>query len=241
VSDIRTAIVLAAGAGSRLRPLEPYKPLCRVGGRPLLGHALHGLAKSGIDRAIVVTGYGAEIVEAYVGTEQWPLQIATVRTPDWNLPNGVSVRAAAGLLDGRPALLAMSDHLVDPRLYERVRSAGEGKGLRLGIDRRLGHPWVDPADVTRVRTEGELIVAIGKNLDPHDAYDTGVFAIGPAFFAELEALTAPSITEGVRALAARGSAAVVDCSDLDWIDVDDPAALAKAQSGAWSEVAGGRA
>jgi hypothetical protein len=33
----------------------------------------------------------------------------------------------------------------------------------------------------------------------------------------------------MRALAAHGGALTVDCSDLDWIDVDDPAALDKAE------------
>jgi hypothetical protein len=56
-----------------------------------------------------------------------------------------------------------------------------------------------------------------------------VFAIGPALIAALATLEAPSLTEGVRILAARGTARVVDCSDLDWIDVDDAPALAKAE------------
>jgi len=126
-------------------------------------------------------------------------------------------------------VLAMCDHLVVPTLYARMAKAGAGDGLRLGIDRRLGHPWVDPDDVTCVATDGSMITAIGKGLEPHDAYDTGVFAIGPALIAALATLEAPSLTEGVRILAARGTARVVDCSDLDWIDVDDAPALAKAE------------
>ena len=231
MSEIRTAVILAAGAGTRLRPLEPYKPLCRVRGSPLLDHALFNLARAGFERAIVVTGYGSETVESHLRAGEWPLHVDTVRTPDWRLPNGVSARAARPLLNGGPALLAMCDHLVDPRLYQRVRNAGEGKGLRLGIDRRLGHPWVDPSDVTRVQTDGVRIVAIGKSLEPHDAYDTGVFCIGAEFLDALDSLPAPSITDGVRKMAARGDAEVVDCSGFDWIDIDDASALAKAEIG----------
>jgi choline kinase len=232
VSGIDTAIILAAGKGSRLYPREPYKPLCRVGGKPLVDRAIEGLAAAGVGHVIVVTGYGADKVEAHLGGRSWPVEVSVVRTPDWHLPNGVSARAAAPLLGGKPALLVMCDHLVDPRLYERVGSEGDRGGLSLGIDRRLGHPWVDPDDVTCVRTEGRKIVGIGKGLDPHDAYDTGVFAVGPPFFSALAELEAPSLTQAVTVLAEAGRAATVDCSDLDWIDIDDPAALAKAEQAA---------
>jgi choline kinase len=233
MSGIGTAIVLAAGAGSRLRELEPYKPLCRVGGKPLIDHALDNLAEAGIERVIVVTGYGAEIIEEHLESRGWGLEIELASTPDWRLPNGVSARAAAAFLNSEPTLMVMCDHLVDPALYQRVRLAGAGEGLRLGIDRRLGHPWVDPDDVTCVRTDGENIVAIGKGLEPHDAYDTGVFALAPAFFEEMQALEAPSVSDAVLTMAARGAAKVVDCSDLRWIDVDDKAALAKAERAKW--------
>jgi choline kinase len=236
MSGIRTAIVLAAGAGSRLRELEPYKPLCRVGGKPLIDYAIHNLAGSGIERVIVVTGYGAEVIEEHLESSGWPLEVEIAATPDWRLPNGVSARAATPLLKGEPALMVMCDHLVDPALYERVRLAGAGEGLRLGIDRRLGHPWVDPDDVTCVRTQGDNIVAIGKGLEPHDAYDTGVFALAPAFFEEIAAIEAPSVSEAVLRMADRGAAKVVDCSDLRWIDIDDKAALEKAERAKWAKL-----
>jgi len=229
VGEIATAIVLAAGEGSRLQSREPLKPLCCVAGTPLIDHALAGLARIGIVRAIVVTGYRAEAVEAHLAGRTAAPEVEIVRTPDWHLPNGVSAGAAAPLLGEAPALLLMADHLVDPRLYACVRDAGCGHGLRLGIDRRLGNPWVDPEDVTCVRTEGTSIVAIGKGLAPHDAYDTGVFAIGPAFLELLCGLETPSLTQAVQLMARRGLAEIVDCGGLDWIDVDDPGALAKAE------------
>lgn len=229
MSGIDTAVVLAAGAGSRLRGMGLSKPLCPVAGKPLIDRAIEGLARSGIRRTIIVTGYAAEAVEEHLARRPWPAEIILARTPDWQLPNGVSALAAAPLLGDAAALLVMCDHLVDSRLYERVREAGEDDGLRLGIDRRLGHPWVDPEDVTCVRTDATRIVAIGKGLEPHDAYDTGIFAIGPAFFKALAGLEAPSLTDGVRLCADMETAGAVDCSSLDWIDVDDEAALAKAE------------
>ncbi|MES2755155.1 MAG: NTP transferase domain-containing protein [Pseudomonadota bacterium] len=224
---IHTAIILAAGMGTRLRSHAPSKPLCPVAGIALIDHALVRLAAAGLTRAIVVTGYEAEQIEAHLAGPQ-PLDVTTVRTRDWREPNGVSALAAAPLVDG-PSLLLMSDHLVEPALYARMAASDPGDGLLLGIDRRLGHPWVDPLDVTCVRTEGDRIVAIGKELEPHDCYDTGVFAVGGGFFAALAGLPSPSISAAVTALAATGDAGVVDCSDLGWLDVDDAKALALAE------------
>jgi len=227
---ITTAILLAAGEGSRLRGVAASKPLCPVAGRPLIDHALSGLADAGITRAIVVVGYRAAEVRAHLAAGSWPLVVDTAET-DPALPNGVSVLAGATLLAGHEqALLAMCDHLVDGRLYARVAAAGAGDGLTLGIDRRLGHPWVDPLDVTAVATAGGRITAIGKGLEPHDAYDTGVFAVGRPLFDALATLPDPSLTDGVRLLAARGLAHVVEVSDLDWIDVDDAPAHAHAEA-----------
>lgn len=227
---IDTAIVLAAGQGSRLRSISPSKPLCVVGGMTLVDHALSRLSDAGIRRVIVVTGYLADEVENHLNRINTPVVVETVRTPDWLQPNGVSSLAAADLLNGQSALLAMCDHLVDPQLYKRLAIAGAGPGLRLGIDRRIGHPWIDPEDVTCVATKSEKIVAIGKGLEPHDAYDTGVFAVGPDFFSALQSLESPSITEAVRLLSAEGRAEVVDCSDLQWLDVDDPRAFQLAEN-----------
>ena len=83
-------------------------------------------------------------------------------TRDHREPNGVSVLAAAPVLAGEPAVLAMCDHLVTPALYARLAATGTGGGATLGIDRRIGHPWVDPDDVTWVKTDGDAIVAIGN-------------------------------------------------------------------------------
>jgi len=225
---IDTGLLLAAGQGSRLRSVTPYKPLCRVAGRALIDHALDGMAAAGLTRAIVSLGYGADAITAHLASRAWPLDVLTVMT-DHLQPNGVSALAAAALVGEGGAVLAMCDHLVHPEHYRRMATAGAGAGLRLGIDRRLGHAWVDPLDVTCVATRGDAIVAIGKGLEPHDCYDTGVFAVSPRFFTALATLDSPSLTEGVRILAAEGSARIVDCSDLDWLDVDDAPAFAQAE------------
>src|SRR6185436_11791747 len=64
----RTAMVLAAGLGERMRPLTDRlpKPLVRVNGKPLLDHVLDRLAAAGIERAVVNVHYLADQIERHV-------------------------------------------------------------------------------------------------------------------------------------------------------------------------------
>ena len=69
---IDTCVILAAGAGTRLRDAAPSKPLCAVAGKPLIDHAIERLAEAGIARVIVTTGYRAEGLEAHLAGRDWP-------------------------------------------------------------------------------------------------------------------------------------------------------------------------
>ncbi|MEK7118870.1 MAG: phosphocholine cytidylyltransferase family protein, partial [Patescibacteria group bacterium] len=65
---MKTAVILAAGRGTRLRQLTEKTPKCliRVGGLPILHRQLAALEKNGITEAIVVVGFLAETVRQYV-------------------------------------------------------------------------------------------------------------------------------------------------------------------------------
>ena len=63
-------VILAAGKGTRLRPLTENcpKPLIPVSGKPLLDHIIESLP-SAIDEIIIVIGYLGEMIKAYYGSE----------------------------------------------------------------------------------------------------------------------------------------------------------------------------
>ncbi len=63
-------VILAAGKGTRLRPLTDNcpKPLVKVGGRPLLDHIVEALP-SAVDELIIVVGYLGDQIKEYCGTE----------------------------------------------------------------------------------------------------------------------------------------------------------------------------
>ncbi|MGE0752002.1 MAG: nucleotidyltransferase family protein [Variibacter sp.] len=70
----RRAMVLAAGFGTRMRPLTDTrpKPLVEVGGRALLDHVLDRLADAGVETAVVNVHHFADQVEAHVAARKRP-------------------------------------------------------------------------------------------------------------------------------------------------------------------------
>ena len=70
----RTAMVLAAGRGKRMRPITATtpKPLVEVAGRALVDHVLDRLADAGVERAVVNVHYLADLVEVHVGKRARP-------------------------------------------------------------------------------------------------------------------------------------------------------------------------
>jgi MurNAc alpha-1-phosphate uridylyltransferase len=72
VSD--TAMVMAAGLGTRMRPLTETlpKPMVRVAGKPLIDHALDRLAEAGIARAVVNVHHFPEAVEGHLRDRERP-------------------------------------------------------------------------------------------------------------------------------------------------------------------------
>ena len=89
-------IILAAGKGTRMESDLP-KVLHKIGGAPLLHHAMLSASALEPDRTIVVTGHGAELVEA--AAQDFDPDVIAVRQPE-QLGTAHAVRQARSALDG---------------------------------------------------------------------------------------------------------------------------------------------
>jgi 1L-myo-inositol 1-phosphate cytidylyltransferase len=220
-------LIIAAGHGSRLRAVSPSKPLTPVAGVPLIERVIRAAAAGGATRFFVATGHEAPRLEAFLAG-LCEHEIAPVRVADWDLPNGHSVLAGAAAIPG-DYLLTMADHLFDPAIMRALIDA-PAAALTLAVDRDLANPMLDMDDATKVETDkGGAIRRIGKTLPAFDAIDAGLFRATPAL---AEAINAGggSLSEGVQRLADEGRAMTLDVTGRFWLDVDDPAALAKAEA-----------
>ena len=106
----RTAMVLAAGLGTRMRPLTltTAKPLLEIGGRPLLDHALDRLAEAGVARAVVNAHWLAPQIAAHLAERPPPPEIV-LRVEETLFDTGGGVRAARDLLGPDPFFVVNGD------------------------------------------------------------------------------------------------------------------------------------
>ncbi|MBV1901953.1 MAG: NTP transferase domain-containing protein [Kordiimonadaceae bacterium] len=225
---IEDLLIVAAGMGTRLRAKGDLKPLVDLCGKPLIEHALEVAFASGLKRATVVVGYNADVLtralKKLAARRSWDIE--TVYNPDFKHPNGISVLKAQPRLKGR-FILAMCDHLVEPKLYDyMVKAPLADAQVGLGIDMRLDNEYVDLEDVTRVRFHGRHILDIGKEIPVYNAFDTGIFSAGPALFEAIEKSGTDtgnySISGGMHMLAENKNAIGINVEDSFWIDVDSP-------------------
>lgn len=121
------ALLLAAGFGTRLRPLTDTVPKCLVPihGRPLLDYWLELIfTGDAIERAVVNTHYLAPVVERHIAASPWRARIEIAYEPDLLGTGGTLVANRAALGDG-PVLVAHADNLTDFDLpaFQRFHAA----------------------------------------------------------------------------------------------------------------------
>jgi MurNAc alpha-1-phosphate uridylyltransferase len=106
----RTAMVLAAGLGERMRPLTERlpKPLVEVAGKPLIDHVLDRLAAAGVERAVVNVHYLAEQIERHLRGRTAP-RIVISDERDKLLDTGGGVVKTLTLLGAEPFFHVNSD------------------------------------------------------------------------------------------------------------------------------------
>lgn len=141
-----SAVVLAAGEGTRMRSERP-KPLHRLCGRPMVLHVLHALAELPLERAVVVVGHGASRVTKAVNEEPPPgLHIDFVeQRVQRGTGDAVSVALTAFPLDDSDdddiiVLPGDTPLLRPPTLAALVRTHRGAEAAATVLTARLEHP-----------------------------------------------------------------------------------------------------
>jgi mannose-1-phosphate guanylyltransferase len=108
------ALLLAAGIGSRLRPITEATPKClvEIHGRPLLDYWLDLIFEAGVERALINTHWLAEQVRSHVATSPWRSRIDLVYE-DHLLGTGGTVLANRHWFKNEPFILAHADNLTE--------------------------------------------------------------------------------------------------------------------------------
>jgi choline kinase len=178
---VHECLILAAGNGSRIMSASggSPKPLVQLHGKSLLEHVILDAREAGIDRFVIVVGYGADAMRRWlVDRQPGGVSITLVENAHYYKDNGVSVLKAKDELRNAFMLL-MADQIFESRtakaLLEQPLIPGE---VILAVDPKIDQVF-DLDDATKVRRKGDCIVDIGKKLTRYDAFDTGMFPVQP--------------------------------------------------------------
>jgi MurNAc alpha-1-phosphate uridylyltransferase len=160
MTEAKTAMVLAAGKGERMRPLtlRMPKPLVQLAGRPLIDHVLDRLAQAGVKTAIVNVHYLPDQLETHVLNRQGkPPKILVSDERGVLLDTGGGAKKALPLLGGGPFFIHNADS---------VWSEGAAPALP-----RMLRPW-NPAAMDCLLLLAPVATSIGYAAK-------GDFAMGP--------------------------------------------------------------
>ncbi len=125
------AVVLAAGEGTRMRPLTYTKPkvMLPIANKPILEHLILELARAGIRDVVLVVGYRDEIIREYFGDgNRWGINVSYVSQRK-QLGTADALRSAAHLLDDE-FLMLNGDNIVS---HDEIARLVESDSMAIGV------------------------------------------------------------------------------------------------------------
>jgi mannose-1-phosphate guanylyltransferase len=161
------AFILAAGLGTRLKPLTDEVPKCLlpINGKPLLGIWLDHLARQGIDEAIVNTHWHHQKVEAFL--ETWhsdSLRVMPAYEPRLLGSGGTILAHKQWLENGAPFFILYGDNLTNVDLKNMLAFHREhGLPFTLGVFKSAAP---EQCGIAEVRSDGLVTGFVEKPREP---------------------------------------------------------------------------
>jgi MurNAc alpha-1-phosphate uridylyltransferase len=223
-----TAIILAAGLGTRMRPLTDTcpKPLLAINGRPMIELALDHAVGAGVKRAVVNLHYLGGMIRDHLAGRAAPEILFSDEQPEI-LGTGGGIAHALPLLGTAPFYTVNSDAVwVGPNPLAALAAAWEPArmdALLLLVPRERARGYTRPGDFF-LTGEGDTPVWRGSARFAPMVY-TGALILAPGVFANAP----PGPFPLWDALTAWDRVAAVTYTG-GWVDVGTPAGLAEAQA-----------
>lgn len=213
-----SAVVMAGGLGSRLRPLTQTtpKPLLPVGGKPILERIVEHLHGSGVEQMVITTRYMAEQVEGYFQRgDAWGVHIDYIREQERRGTAG-ALRELCGKVE-HPFLVMNGDLLTDFSVQEMYSFHQEHQAvMTVGVRQ---YSFQVPYGVAEV--EGVRIRALSEKPTYDFFVNAGIYILEPRLL-DLIPDRYFDITELIEELVERGEPVVSFPIHEQWMDIGRP-------------------
>jgi len=156
------AIILSAGQGRRLLPLTAQQPKCAllVGGQPVLRWQLQQLALAGVEEAVVVTGFRADVVDGIAASVD-DLPVRTLYNPFYAASDNLGTCWVVRHEMDRPFMIVNGDTLFEAAIARALLSADTGFPITLASDAKARYD----SDDMKTIAHGHQLLRVGKTLD----------------------------------------------------------------------------
>jgi len=176
------AIVLAAGEGTRLRPLTTSRPkvMIPVGNKPILQHVVKALVSSGIKEIVLVVGYKRERIMSYFGDgKEFGASIEYV-VQERQLGTAHALRAAKGKVR-EDFMVVAGDNIIDSEVVSDLLHQERGMAVTVTTSET-------PSKYGVVRLARDKVVEIIEKPSRRisDIISTGMYRFTPAIFDYLD-------------------------------------------------------
>ncbi len=160
---VTTALLLAAGTGSRLYPFTENMPKCltEVNGIPILERLVNSLAKKGFKRLVVVTGHMDHRIVEFLGSRTAGMTIDYVHSPRYKTTNNIYSLWMARQSIEEPFLLIESDLVFDDSLLDNMIYPD-----RIAVAKM--QPWMNGTTVTLNKLKQVEAFQKGDTFSPED-------------------------------------------------------------------------
>lgn len=180
-------VVLAAGEGTRMRPLTADRPkaLVAVAGRPLLSHAFDALLSVGVSRLVVVVGYRGEgIIDRYGDSyRETPIDYAEQAE---QLGTAHALRQAMPLVEA-PLIVMHGDNVCRANLSAVVERHRETDAAATLLVETVSREQARTTGVVETDGDGRVTGLVEKPDDPPSTLvSRGFYAFGPEIGPALE-------------------------------------------------------
>jgi dTDP-glucose pyrophosphorylase len=229
----RSAVLLAAGRGTRMRELteDLPKPMIPVRGKPILLHIIEGLRGAGVERVQIIVGYKAEVVKDFFGNGSAcgvEVDYATQVVQDGT---GRVVELSRDFVGGEPFVLSYGDILIAPENYARLTALGDAEAL-VSVKRNEAEMAKGGCVVVDEQMRLTDLIEKPEGKPPSPWYNAGVYSFRSSIFeftARLERSPRGEyeLTDAIRALGQESRRVRAVELSGDWADVRDPEVLAQ--------------
>ncbi len=177
------AVVLAAGEGTRLRPLTEDKPkgMVEVGGQPILTHCLDQLADLGADEFVIVVGYRKEKIIEHYGDEYGGIPITYAHQREQKGLAHALLTVEDTIDDD--FMLMLGDNVFEANLDDVVQRQREERADAAFLVEEVPYEEASRYGVCVTNESGEITDVIEKPDDPpSNLVMTGFYTFSPAIF-----------------------------------------------------------